>query len=171
MRRVLLGGVIGAVPGGLFVLVVFVLEATDVISSDASQIGFLGLPVLFLGTLVGVAAGASGHPHGGMIAVGALLGYTVSVMRNSGQEPEPWKPTPSIVDTGPFGWSRNPIYLSMALMHVGVGVAVGSVWVLAMVLPACAVVHALVIRREEAFLERKFGQAYLDYRRRVRPWL
>jgi len=108
----------------------------------------------------------------GVALVGfALLGYTVSVMRNSGQEPEPWKPTPSIVDTGPFGWSRNPIYLSMALMHVGVGVAVGSVWVLAMVLPACAVVHALVIRREEAFLERKFGQAYLDYRRRVRPWL
>jgi protein-S-isoprenylcysteine O-methyltransferase Ste14 len=101
----------------------------------------------------------------------ALLGYTVSVLKGSGQEPEPWTPTPSIVDAGPFGWSRNPIYVSMALMHVGVGVALGSVWVLVMVVPACWAVHVFVIRREEAYLERKFGQAYLDYRRRVRPWL
>jgi len=105
------------------------------------------------------------------LAAFALLGHTVSVIRKAGQRPEPWKPTPSIVEKGPFSWSRNPMYMSMALLHVGVGVAVGSIWVLAMVLPACAVVHALVIRREEAYLERKFGQAYVDYRRRVRPWL
>jgi hypothetical protein len=80
MRKVLLGGVIGALPGGLFLLVVFVLETTDVISSDASQIGFIGLPVLFLGTLIGVWIGGSGTPHAGKVAAWTVVGGVAGIV-------------------------------------------------------------------------------------------
>ena len=84
MRRVLLGGVIGALPGGLFALTVFVLHAAGVISSDASQIGFIALPILFLGALIGVAAGASGSPHAGKAGLGAVLGVVAGIAAGIG---------------------------------------------------------------------------------------
>ena len=84
MRRVLLGGLIGAAPGALFLLTVFILETTDVISSDASQIGFIGLPILFLGTLIGLVIGSSTNPHGAAIGVGALLGVAAGIAAGIG---------------------------------------------------------------------------------------
>jgi hypothetical protein len=84
MRRVLLGGVIGALPGGLMILVVFVLERTGAISSDASQVGFIGLPILFLGALIGVVTGVSGSPHAGKAGLGALLGVVAGIAAGIG---------------------------------------------------------------------------------------
>jgi protein-S-isoprenylcysteine O-methyltransferase Ste14 len=111
---------------------------------------------------------------GGAIALGALAGlglWSVVVMRRTGQSENPWKPTPSIVSSGPFGVTRNPMYLQMVLICIGFAVALMNVWILALT-PACAwVLQRFAIVPEETYLERKFGAEYLDYKRRVRRWL
>lgn len=111
---------------------------------------------------------------GGLIVAGTFLGlglWSVLLVRRTGQSVNPWKPTPEIVERGPFRVTRNPMYLQMVLICVGVAIILWSVWVLVMT-PICAwVLHRFAIKPEEAYLERKFGDAYLAYKRRVRRWL
>jgi protein-S-isoprenylcysteine O-methyltransferase Ste14 len=92
-------------------------------------------------------------------------------MRRSGQSENPWKPTLSIVDRGPFRISRNPMYLQMVFVCIGFAIILGNVWILALT-PLCAwMLKRLVILPEEIYLEQKFGDVYLRYKRRVRRWL
>jgi protein-S-isoprenylcysteine O-methyltransferase Ste14 len=81
------------------------------------------------------------------------------------------EPTRALVTTGIHGWTRNPIYLGMFLVYGGIGVAAQSTWILALTLPLAVLIRYGVVAREEAYLERRFGDAYLDYKRRVRRWL
>ena len=81
------------------------------------------------------------------------------------------QPTLALVTTGIHGWSRNPIYLGMFLMYCGIGVAVHSPWILILALPLAITIRWGVVAREEAYLERRFGDAYRDYKTRVRRWL
>jgi len=83
----------------------------------------------------------------------------------------PWKPTRVIVDSGPFAVSRNPIYLGMALLQVGLGLWANKLAVVLMVVPAIIVTNVLVIAKEEEYLERKFGAVYTEYKARVRRWV
>ena len=80
-------------------------------------------------------------------------------------------PTTAIITEGAYRYSRNPIYLGMALMHLAIGILIDSVWVVAMVIPAMIVMTYGVIIREESYLTRKFGDEYLGYKARVRRWL
>ena len=111
---------------------------------------------------------------GGLIAAGAFLGlglWSVLILRRTGQTENPWQPTTEIVDVGPFRITRNPMYLQMVLICLGVGVMLMNAWIL-LLTPVCAwIVHRFAILPEEAHLERKFGAAYLAYKRRVRRWL
>ena len=111
---------------------------------------------------------------GGFVAVAAVLGlglHAVVLFRRSGQRELPWKPTPSIVESGPYRVTRNPMYLQMVLTCVGVATVLSNVWIL-ILSPICALVlQQLAILPEEAYLERKFGDEYLAYKRRVRRWL
>jgi protein-S-isoprenylcysteine O-methyltransferase Ste14 len=84
---------------------------------------------------------------------------------------EPWKPTTSIVSTGIFAYSRNPIYLGFCIVAIGVGILLNSFWVLFSFVPAAAMVYFMAIRKEEAYLEKKFAEDYTGYRSRVRRWL
>jgi protein-S-isoprenylcysteine O-methyltransferase Ste14 len=70
-----------------------------------------------------------------------------------------------------FRFTRNPIYIGMFLGQTGLGIGFDSLWVLAMLVPFCLVIRYGVVAREEAYLERKFGAVYLDYKSRVRRWL
>lgn len=81
------------------------------------------------------------------------------------------EPTRVLVTTGIHGWTRNPIYLGMFLFYGGIGVAAQSTWVLVLTLPLALLIRYGVVAREEIYLERRFGDAYLDYKRRVRRWL
>jgi protein-S-isoprenylcysteine O-methyltransferase Ste14 len=81
------------------------------------------------------------------------------------------QPVRALVTTGIHGWSRNPIYLGMFLLYVGIGLVVRSPWVLLLALPLAIIIRFGVIAREEAYLERRFGNAYSDYKARVRRWL
>jgi protein-S-isoprenylcysteine O-methyltransferase Ste14 len=83
---------------------------------------------------------------------------------------EPWHPTTTIIKQGVYRFSRNPIYLAFCIATVGTGLVLNSWWVLMAVLPLVFLLQQLVIRREEVYLERKFGEVYLDYKRQVRRW-
>lgn len=80
-------------------------------------------------------------------------------------------PTRALVTTGIHRWTRNPIYLGMFLVYAGIGVAAQSPWTLILTLPLAITIRYGVIAREEAYLKRRFGDAYRDYEARVRRWL
>ena len=79
MRRVLRGGAFGALPGVLLMVVPLTLYSFDVITSVQSQIGFLGIPLLFLGALIGILTGASGTRHAGKVGLGAVTGFVAGL--------------------------------------------------------------------------------------------
>lgn len=81
------------------------------------------------------------------------------------------EPTRALVTTGIHGWTRNPIYLGMFLVYGGIGVNARSPWTLVLTLPLAITIRYGVVAREEAYLERRFGDAYRDYKARVRRWL
>jgi protein-S-isoprenylcysteine O-methyltransferase Ste14 len=81
------------------------------------------------------------------------------------------RPTRALVTTGIHAWSRNPIYLGMLLVYVGIGLVVRSPWILMLTLPLAITVRYGVVAREEAYLEQRFGDAYRAYKGRVRRWL
>jgi len=84
---------------------------------------------------------------------------------------EPWKPTSKIVSDGIFAYSRNPIYVAFCLAPIGIGFVVGSFWVLMSFVPAAITVYFIAIKKEEAYLEQKFGDEYLTYKSNVRRWV
>ena len=81
------------------------------------------------------------------------------------------QPVRALVTTGVHGWSRNPIYVGMFLLYAGIGLAARSPWVLMLTLPLAITLRYGVVAREEAYLERRFGDAYRDYKARVCRWL
>ena len=111
---------------------------------------------------------------GALLVVGSILGLgwrSVRLVRGSGQSENPWKPTTEIIEHGPFRISRNPMYLQMVLVCVGLSIILWNVWIL-LLTPLCAwLLQRWVIAPEEAYLERKFGDGYLAYKRRVRRWI
>jgi protein-S-isoprenylcysteine O-methyltransferase Ste14 len=118
----------------------------------------------------------AGIPHAwiGGIVVAAGVGlavWAVVTFRKAGTRVEPHKPTTAIVARGPYGLTRNPIYLGMFLGQIGLAIGFDSLWILAMLAPLFLVIRYGVVAREEAYLERKFGKVYLDYKSRTRRWL
>ena len=81
------------------------------------------------------------------------------------------KPASVLVTDGPYRYSRNPAYLALTFLYAGIGIAADSLWVLVLLLPILAVMRYGVILPEERYLERKFGEDYLRYKRSVRRWL
>lgn len=77
----------------------------------------------------------------------------------------------TIVTTGPYGFSRNPIYVGMFLGLIGLAIGFNTLWFLLVLLAMSFVIRFGVIAREEIYLEGKFGARYLDYKARVRRWL
>ncbi len=84
---------------------------------------------------------------------------------------DPMKPTTALVTEGPFRYSRNPIYVALTLLYLGVALLVNALWILLLVVPALVVLRYGVIAREEVYLARKFGDAYRQYTTQVRRWL
>lgn len=115
-------------------------------------------------------------PHrwlGGAVlaAAFALAIWAIATIRGAGTRVETYKPTTAIVTTGPYRFTRNPIYLGMLLGLIGLAIGFDSLWILAMLVPFFVVIRYGVVAREEAYLERKFSAVYLGYKSRVRRWL
>jgi protein-S-isoprenylcysteine O-methyltransferase Ste14 len=110
---------------------------------------------------------------GGLVIVFAvgLFAWAIVTMTRAGTSVPTNQPTTAIVEAGPYRFTRNPIYLAMAGLILGLAILLNTAWLLLMLAVFALVVHYRVIAREEAYLERKFGQQYRDYRARVRRWL
>ena len=109
---------------------------------------------------------------GGLILIG--LAIWAAGMRNFSRAGTPVRgnqPVRALVTTGIHGWSRNPIYVGMFLFYAGIGFAARSPWILVLMLPLAIILRYGVVVREEAYLERRFGDAYRAYKTRVRRWL
>lgn len=108
----------------------------------------------------------------GLTAVAFLLmTLCVVYMRRARTTIRPDKPTAAIVSSGPFAYSRNPIYVGWLILYFGIALVWGGTWTLLLAIPCAAVIHRYVIAREERYLEQTFGTAYTDYTARVRRYL
>jgi protein-S-isoprenylcysteine O-methyltransferase Ste14 len=101
----------------------------------------------------------------------ALFVWAISTMTRAGSNVPTSQPTVTIVDAGPYGFTRNPIYLGMMVSLVGLAIAFNSIWSLIALIFFFLIIRYGVIAREEAYLDRKFGDVYRGYRARVRRWL
>jgi len=101
----------------------------------------------------------------------ALFAWAIATITRAGSNVPTSLPTTTIVDIGPYRFTRNPIYLSMLLGLIGLAIAFNSLWLLLTLVPFALVIRYAVVAREEAYLERKFGDVYRRYRTRVRRWL
>jgi protein-S-isoprenylcysteine O-methyltransferase Ste14 len=101
----------------------------------------------------------------------ALLAWAIVTVTRAGSNVPTYLPTISIVESGPYRFTRNPIYLGMVLGLIGLAIAFDTLWLLMMLVPFALVIRYGVVAREEAYLERKFGDVYRGYRSRVRRWL
>lgn len=106
------------------------------------------------------------------IVLGAILIASAAFMfRSAGTAMPPWETASAVVMRGPYRFTRNPMYLGMALIHAGVGLGLTSVWILLMLVPVLWWINTRVIAREERYMAEKFGQSYQDYCQTVRRWL
>jgi protein-S-isoprenylcysteine O-methyltransferase Ste14 len=117
-----------------------------------------GLPAGWLGAMVFVVALA-------------LFVWAIVTITRAGSNVPTNLPTTIIVESRPYRFTRNPIYLGMFLGLIGLAIAFDNLWLLVMLVPFALVIRYGVVAREEAYLERKFGDAYRGYRSRVRRWL
>jgi protein-S-isoprenylcysteine O-methyltransferase Ste14 len=150
---------------------------------EAANLGVARPPLVYLGS---IALGVILHfawpipllPRGMSRLFGALvvllaIGLFVSAVRSfrAAGTPVPGnQPTTAIVRTGPYRFSRNPIYLAFSLLQLGIALWVNSLWLVVTLLPAVAVMALVVIPREERYLEARLPSEYPSYRASVRRW-
>jgi protein-S-isoprenylcysteine O-methyltransferase Ste14 len=91
--------------------------------------------------------------------------------KRAGTDPIPFNPSTRIVSRGLYRFTRNPMYIGFALFTLGIAILCNSIWVLLAAPVGLILVDRLVVVREERYLERKFGDEYLNYKRRVRRWI
>ncbi len=141
-------------------------------------------PLVFLAALLiglwwdspwlhGQSAGFAPTVIGAIIAL-AGAGLTIAgswAHRQAGNAVEPWRPTTAIISTGVYRFSRNPIYLGMSMLQLGLAISGGSLGALVTLALAILFIQFYVIAREERYLEAKFGAVYTDYKNRVRRWV
>ena len=107
-----------------------------------------------------------------VLVLGLALGASaIATLRQAGTRVETSKPTTAIVSRGPYRVTRNPIYLGMLAILIGLTIALNTAWLLVALVPFYLIIRFGVIAREEAYLERKFGDTYLSYKSRVRRWI
>jgi len=130
-----------------------------------------GLALNSLVTLPFLPAGLPVGWLGALVFVLALGGRRIIIKNTAGSNVPTNRPTTTIVENGPYRFTRNPIYLGMFLGQIGLAIAFNSLWLLLMLVPFAFVIHYGVVAREETYLGRKFGVAYRGYCSRVRRWL
>jgi len=100
-----------------------------------------------------------------------LLGWFERAMRQAGTPTNPYKPVARVATGGPFRYTRNPGYLSMAMIYAGIAARANALWAVLLLPVALLVIQRGVVEREERYLEEKFGEEYLSYKAKVRRWI
>ena len=153
------------------------------VDEDSAQVRFppplIVLGLLLLGLAVEPAFGmpridiAALRPIGIVIAaLGlAILGSGLIGFFRAGNDPEPWKKDTALVTSGLYRFSRNPMYLGMVMVQLGIALFAQSIGGLVSVPLAVLLIDRFVIAREERHLQRVFGADYERFRKRVRRWI
>jgi protein-S-isoprenylcysteine O-methyltransferase Ste14 len=115
----------------------------------------------------GAARGLGWSLLGGGVA---LNGWFLRTIRMADVPIRTDKPVPRLTTEGPFRYTRNPSYLALAIIYVGIAVLRNSLWAILLLPLVVLVMQREVIGREERYLERAFGEEYLDYKEKVRRW-
>ena len=167
------------------------MEATEQSVNSAGTAGVIARPpLLFLAALLlgfilvhllplvfPISRASPAHWVSATIAAFMMLGgvtLALAAIRNFTEAATPVptnQPTRTLVTSGLHGWTRNPIYVGILLVYLGIGLVVRSPWIMLLAVPLAIIIHYGVIAREEAYLEERFGDAYRDYKTRVRRWL
>jgi protein-S-isoprenylcysteine O-methyltransferase Ste14 len=105
-----------------------------------------------------------------LVAIGLFV-LSVRAFRVAGTPVPGNRPTTTIVRTGPYRFSRNPIYLAFSLLQLGIAVWANSLWLVVTLLASVAVMALVVIPKEERYLETRFPAEYSAYKAAVRRWL
>ena len=105
-----------------------------------------------------------------LVAGAGIILTALGLFRKAGTDSKPWKASSALVTDGVYRWTRNPMYLGMALIYAGIAIRADSVVTLLLLAPVIYVIQREVILREEAYMESRFGAAYRDYCARVRRW-
>jgi protein-S-isoprenylcysteine O-methyltransferase Ste14 len=117
----------------------------------ATPLRLAGLPIVLVGLLIGFS------------------GFFAILRANTTLNPHGTVTT--VVTSGAYRFTRNPMYLGFLLMVIGFPLSYGSLWGLILVPFFIVTMNRLVIEKEEAYLEKKFGEPYTSFKRRVRRWL
>jgi protein-S-isoprenylcysteine O-methyltransferase Ste14 len=140
-------------------------------------------PVYLLALLLGLLLDRKAHlpflPGGvarvlgwPLVGVGmALAAWFVRTMRGVDTTIRIDKPVSSLVQNGPFRYSRNPGYMALAMIYAGIAVLRNALWAILLLPLVLYVIQREVIEREERYLELTFGEEYLNYKKRVRRWV
>lgn len=151
---------------------------------DVASFGLVRPPLVYLGSIVlgllvhslwpvRLLAASVSVPIGVVIVLvaGVLFASAVRTFRRAGTPVPGNRPTTAIVRAGPYGFSRNPIYLAFTLFQVGLAAWVNSLGLLLAFVPALALMALVVIPREERYLEARFPAEYPPYKHAVRRWV
>ncbi len=138
----LLGGLMG---------ILLLYKAFSLPSPLGKRSRLIGVPLLGLGLGLGASA--------------------VAAQLRAGTTPDPTEPSTALVQSGPYRFTRNPIYLGMALIYSGMALLLNAVGGLALLPGMIFAFDRGIVRNEESYLEQQFGQEYLDYKQRVPRWI
>jgi protein-S-isoprenylcysteine O-methyltransferase Ste14 len=132
-----------------------------------------GLALNWLVPLPFLPANVPAGPVGALVFVLALalFAWAIITISRAGSNVPTNRPTTTIVESGPYRFTRNPIYVAMFLALIGLAIAFDTLWLFITLVPFALVIRYGVVAREEAYLERKFGDVYRFYRSRVRRWV
>ncbi len=153
------------------------------IDEDSAKIKFP--PPLILLTCLIIGFGLNSIFHQSVVPEGMQMWLGISLLvigiviilsaaglfRKAGTDVKPWKSTTKIVTSGIYKITRNPMYLAMALIGLGISIWVNSLTMVLMILVFVGIINYYVIKREECYLEAKFGDEYNNYRHRTRRWI
>ena len=151
---------------------------------DVANLGLVRPPFVYLGSIAlglvlhllwpaRVVPPSISTPAGAIITVLAIALFVSAVrtLRAAGTPVPGNRPTTTIVRTGPYRFSRNPIYLAFSLVQLGLSLWINSLALLITLIPAVALMWLVVIPREERYLETRFPSEYSPYKASVRRWL
>ncbi|MGB6346193.1 MAG: isoprenylcysteine carboxylmethyltransferase family protein [Methyloceanibacter sp.] len=140
--------------------------------AGALLIGCLLSWLIPIGPGLGAANGRALAVGGSLALAGLALGVlSIREFRRAGTSVVPGEPSTTLLETGPYRFTRNPIYIGLVILYFGLAIVLTSAWMLVLLLPVLIVLQRGVVEREEAYLKAKFGQAYRQYQARVPRWL
>jgi len=134
----------------------------------------LGIMLNFIVKLAIFSESSVGYVYfaGGLLILSgvSLIIWAAKTFKKSGEAPHHGNPIHKIITSGPFQFTRNPMYLSMISIYIGLSIILNTYWLLLFLPPMLTILHYGVILREEEYLENKFKEEYVSYKSQVRRW-